>query len=70
MTSLQIELPEKLAAEIRRLVLAGWFETEQELVRLALLEFMRRHQTTLTEQFQLEDISWARAQAPLNKPQP
>jgi Arc/MetJ-type ribon-helix-helix transcriptional regulator len=63
MTCLQIELPDKLAAEIQRLIKAGWFETEQEIIRLALIEFIRRHEAALAEQFQLEDISWAVAQA-------
>ncbi len=63
MTCLQIELPDKLAKEIQRLIQAGWFETEQEIIRLALIEFIRRHEAALTEQFQLEDISWAVAQA-------
>ena len=63
MTSLQIELPDKLAAEVQRLVQAGWFETEQEIIRLALIEFIRRNEAALTEQFQLEDTSWAVAQA-------
>lgn len=63
MTSLQIELPDRLAAEVQRLVQAGWFETEQEIIRLALIEFIRHHEAALTEQFQLEDISWAVTQA-------
>ena len=64
MTSLQIELPDQLSSQVRRLVQNGWFQTEQELVRLALSDFIRRHQAELTEQFQREDIAWALAQMP------
>ena len=66
MTSMQIDLPDQLSSELQRLVDAGLFATEQEIVRLALLEFLRRNQATLTEQFQREDIAWAVAQAPSN----
>ncbi|MDQ3684028.1 MAG: ribbon-helix-helix domain-containing protein [Acidobacteriota bacterium] len=63
MPSLYIELPDKLSGELQRLVQAGWFQTEQEVIRLALAEFMRRHKTMLSEQFQREDIAWALTQA-------
>ena len=69
MTSLQIELPNKLAVAVRRLVQNGWFQTEQEVIRLALVEFIHRHQAELMEQFQLEDTAWALTQIPSNQPQ-
>jgi Arc/MetJ-type ribon-helix-helix transcriptional regulator len=69
MTSLQIELPDKLAEEVQRLVQSGWFETEQEIIRLALIDFIRRHEAALTEQFQLEDVSWAVKQTQAEQPQ-
>lgn len=59
MKSLQIELPDKLAAELKLLVEAGWFRNEEEAVRMALLEFVRRHRADLLERFQREDIAWA-----------
>ena len=62
MESLQIELPEPLAGELHRLVQEGWFQNEQEAIRLALAEFVRRHQFALMERFQREDIAWALAQ--------
>lgn len=68
MTSLQIELPDQLASALQRLVQTGWFQTEQEVIRLALVEFIRRHQAELTEQFQREDIAWALTQIPSNQP--
>jgi Arc/MetJ-type ribon-helix-helix transcriptional regulator len=69
MTSLQIDLPNQLADAVRRLVQNGWFQTEQEIVRLALTEFIRRHQAELMEQFQRDDIAWALSQVPPNPPQ-
>lgn len=68
MTSIQIELPDQLASAVRRLVQNGLFQTEQEIIRLALAEFIRRHQAELTEQFQREDIAWALTQIPPDQP--
>lgn len=59
METLQIELPLQLAGELHRLVERGWFQNEQEAIRAAVLEFVRRHQFTMNEQFQREDIAWA-----------
>jgi Arc/MetJ-type ribon-helix-helix transcriptional regulator len=59
MKSIQIELPEKLAHELDMLVRQGWFRSEEEAIRFALLEFLRRHRLELLEQFQRDDISWA-----------
>ena len=63
MEALHVELPEKLAEELRRLVDAGWFRNEEEAVRFAVVEFIRRHQAALIERFQREDINWALSQA-------
>jgi len=59
MKSIQIELPDKLAQELDVMVKGGWFSNEAEIVRLALLEFIRRHRLELMERFQREDIAWA-----------
>jgi Arc/MetJ-type ribon-helix-helix transcriptional regulator len=59
MKTLQIDVPDKLATELNMLVKEGWFTDEAEIIRLALLEFIRRHQFDLQEQFQREDIAWA-----------
>ena len=59
MKSVQVELPEKIADELEQLVKAGWFRSEEEAVRLALIEFLRRHRFELLERFQREDIEWA-----------
>jgi len=59
MKSVQVELPDKLADELDLLVKAGWFRSEGEAVRLALVEFVRRHRFELLERFQREDIAWA-----------
>ena len=67
MKSVQVELPDKLAEEINSLVKAGWFQSEAEVVRLALVEFMRRHRLELMERFQREDIAWALRQKEAGK---
>ena len=57
--TLEIQLPEPVASELDALVKGGWFANENEIVRLALLEFARRNRFALIEQFQREDIAWA-----------
>ncbi|OHE78241.1 MAG: hypothetical protein A3G75_06945 [Verrucomicrobia bacterium RIFCSPLOWO2_12_FULL_64_8] len=59
MKSLNVELPDRLADDITRMVREGWFHSENELVRAALIEFLRTRQTELQERFQREDIAWA-----------
>lgn len=63
MKPIQVELPDKLAEELGLLVKAGWFRNEEEAIRQALLEFLRRHRVELLERFQREDIAWALRQA-------
>lgn len=59
MKTLEIQVPDRLAAEIARLVEAGWFLDESELARQALLDFLRRFRPDLEERFQRDDIAWA-----------
>lgn len=59
MKTIEIQLPERLTAELNELVKDGWFADESELVQAALWEFVRRNRFALTEQFQREDITWA-----------
>ena len=59
MKSLQLSLPDPVMTEVNGLVHEGWFRNNNELIRAAVLDFVRRHRFTLTEQFQREDIAWA-----------
>ncbi len=59
MKPLEVEIPDKLAEELDAIVKAGWFSSEAEVVRWALLEFVRRYHFELLERFQREDIAWA-----------
>lgn len=59
MKSLHIEIPDKLATEIEAYVKTGWFSTEAEVIRAALMEFVRRNRVDLLERFMREDIEWA-----------
>lgn len=67
MKVIQVELPEKIAAEVENMVKDGWFSNETEVVHLALIEFIQRHRLTLLEQFQREDIAWALQQKAANQ---
>jgi len=51
MKVIQVELPDKIIAELESLVKDGWFTDETEIIRLAVMEFMRRDRLTLQEQF-------------------
>ena len=62
MKQLQVELPDKMAGELDALVRAGWFHSADELVRTAILEFLRHRRFELTEAFQRADIAWALGQ--------
>jgi Arc/MetJ-type ribon-helix-helix transcriptional regulator len=57
--AIQIELPDKVAAELEAYVKAGWFGSEAELIRAAVLEFVRRNRIDLLERFMRDDIEWA-----------
>jgi Arc/MetJ-type ribon-helix-helix transcriptional regulator len=59
MKVLHIEVPDQLAEEMEALIEAGWFTSEAEIARLALVEFIHRHRFELLERFQREDIVWA-----------
>lgn len=59
MRTISVELPDRAAEEIDQLVRAGWFASESEAVRAAVLEFVRRNRVELLERFQREDIAWA-----------
>ena len=59
MKTITVALPAKLAQELDTMVKSGWFSSEEELVRMALMEFLRRNHPAMVEQFQREDIAWA-----------
>ena len=59
MKSIHVEIPDKLATEIEAYVETGWFSTEGEVIRAALMEFVRRNRVDLLERFMREDIEWA-----------
>ena len=59
MKAIQLELPDKLAAEIEAYVNAGWFGSEGEVIRAALMDFVKRHRIDLLERFMRDDIEWA-----------
>ncbi len=67
MKLIQVELPDEVAKELDMMIQAGWFHSEDEAVRMALLEFIRHNRLQLLERFQREDIEWALEQKSLEK---
>ena len=63
MKSLQVELPDRLAEELTRMVRDGWARSEDEVVRTAIAEYLRTRYVALQEWFQHADIVWAVAEA-------
>jgi len=59
MKAIRVELPEKLAAEIEAYVKTGWFNSEADVIRAALMDFVRRNRVDLLERFMRDDIEWA-----------
>ena len=59
MKAINVELPDKLAAEIEAYVQAGWFGSEGEVIRAAVADFIRRRRTELLDLFMRADIEWA-----------
>jgi Arc/MetJ-type ribon-helix-helix transcriptional regulator len=59
MKTITVELPTKAAAEIHHYVRAGWFASDAEAVRAAVLEFVRRNRVEMLDRFMREDIAWA-----------
>ena len=59
MTRLAVDIPDKMAAEVHRYLAEGWFVSEEELLRAALADFLRRNRTELMERFHERDIEWA-----------
>jgi len=57
--SINVDLPEKIAEELSRLVETGRFRDEGEAVRVALVEFLVHRAGELQERFQHDDIEWA-----------
>ncbi len=64
MRTMQVALPDKLADQIDSMVETGWFRDSDQLVQLALIEFLRHNRQELAERFQMEDVEWALKQKP------
>ena len=59
MTTLTLDFPDALTAELDAAVEAGWFENQAEAVRAAVRDFLSQGRLALQEQHQLADIEWA-----------
>lgn len=59
MKTVQVELNDKLAEKLDSLLQDGFFNTEEEAIRFALIRFVESREPVLAEHFQREDIAWA-----------
>lgn len=59
MQSIRVAVPDTVALQVSQLVQEGWLASEQELLRAAVLDFVRHNRFELMERFQREDIAWA-----------
>jgi Arc/MetJ-type ribon-helix-helix transcriptional regulator len=59
MTTLTLDFPDALTAELDAAVDAGWFENQAEAVRAAVRDFVSQRRFALQEQQQMADIEWA-----------
>jgi Arc/MetJ-type ribon-helix-helix transcriptional regulator len=59
MKTLQVELPDPMAHEVKEAVETGKFADAADVVRAALREFISHRRFELLEQQQLSDIGWA-----------
>lgn len=59
MTTLTLDLPEALTAELDAAVEAGWFTNQAEAVRAAVRDFVSHGKLALQEKQQLADIKSA-----------
>ena len=59
MKTIEVSLPQKLEVEVENYVKEGWFFNEEDVVRVALQEFIHHNKFRLTEKFMKEDIEWA-----------
>ncbi len=66
MKKIIIELPDRAAKEIGRYVQAGWFPSEGEAVRAAVIDFVRHHPIEIVDHIMREDIAWALKQKQRN----
>jgi Arc/MetJ-type ribon-helix-helix transcriptional regulator len=62
MKTVKVELTDMLANELGEVTRRGWFKTEEDAIRFAIMEFLESRKPALTESFQREDIAWALSQ--------
>lgn len=57
-TTIQTDIPIRLADQAQKLVEAGWFSTLDDLLQDALRRFLESHRAELMEVFIREDVEW------------
>ena len=59
MKTVQIELNDRLAEKLDAFLQDGFFNTEEEAIRFALIKLIESREPMFAEHFQREDIAWA-----------
>jgi hypothetical protein len=62
MTSIVLNVPDSFLSIVNGYIKAGVFKSKEELLLVALSEFVSRNQLELLEHFANEDIEWAKKQ--------
>lgn len=59
MMNLQLSIPESMVFLMENFIKAGVFKTKEEMLLIALSEFVKKNQLELLEYFTNQDIDWA-----------
>ena len=59
MKTVQVELNDTLAEKLDALIKDGFFITEEEAIRFALVRLIASQEFMLAERFERHDIAWA-----------
>lgn len=62
MVTINVEIPDRLNAELEELIRDGLFRNQSEILRFAALDYVKRRKLEVIEQQQRDDVAWALAQ--------
>lgn len=62
MVTINVEIPDRLNAELEELIRDGFFRDQSEILRFAALDYVKRRKLEVIEQQQRDDVAWALAQ--------
>jgi Arc/MetJ-type ribon-helix-helix transcriptional regulator len=59
MKIIKTEIPDQMFEQLHRLVQAGWFTSQDQIVRQALEKFLHANRPEVLEKHVREDVEWA-----------